>query len=225
MNTIRRLFPFSRMLAGAAGVLALWAVCAWTADEPVAKDPATASSTGPQYDEKGQLKFPADFRTWVFVGSNMGIEYRDETTKYVPAEGEAPKPIKPGNFHNIYINPEAYREYSKSGKFPEKTMLVLDSYKAESGEPLHVVSEGRFPGKQTNIALAVKDSARPDGGKSVWAYYDFKLDQTGGAFDKPVGTAKAFPDKACHDCHVKHASVDNVWVQFYPTLLKARPAK
>ena len=66
----------------------------------------------------------------------MGIEYRDETTKYVPAEGEAPKPIKPGNFHNIYINPEAYREYVKSGKFPEKTMLVLDSYKAESGEPL-----------------------------------------------------------------------------------------
>ena len=207
-------------------VAAALGATAWTADEPAAKDPATAVSAGPQYDAQGQLKLPADFRTWVFVGSNMGIEYREEVAKYTPAERDPNKPPKPSNFHNVYINPEAYREYARSGKFPEKTMLVLDSYKAESGEPLHVVAEGRFPGNQTSIAVAVKDSARPDGSKSDWAYYDFPLDKTGEkSFDKPRGTSKAFPDKACYDCHKRHASDDNVWVQFYPTLIKAKPAK
>jgi hypothetical protein len=43
-----------------------------------------------------------------------------------------------------------------------------------------------------------------------WAYYDF---------DKPTkATAAAFRDATCYDCHLKHADVDNVWVQFYPTL-------
>ena len=30
--------------------------------------------------------------------------------------------------------------------------------------------------------------------------------------------AKARPDADCFQCHLKHASKDNVWVQFYPTL-------
>ena len=32
--------------------------------------------------------------------------------------------------------------------------------------------------------------------------------------------AKAFPDKQCYQCHLEHGSVDNVFVQFYPTLKK-----
>jgi hypothetical protein len=62
----------------------------------------------------------------------------------------------------------------------------------------------------------VKNSARPDGSKTDWAYYDFGLDRQ---------SAKAFPDKACYDCHVEHAAADNVWVQFYPTLRKHRDAR
>ena len=37
--------------------------------------------------------------------------------------------------------------------------------------------------------------------------------------------ARAFPDKACYDCHLQHASDDLVWVQFYPTLRKLRDAR
>lgn len=186
--------------------------------------PVGGADTSPQYNDAGELKLPTDFQTWVFVGSNLGIEYGDDanqpakkTDKKKEAEKKDPaKKAKVGNFHNVYINPEAYAEYVKSGKFPEKTVLVLDIYKAEAGDAASIVSEGLFPGKQTGIAVAVKNSARPDGSKTNWAYYDFPLGKS---------TAKAFADKACYDCHLHHAADDNVFVQFYPTLLRVKEKK
>jgi hypothetical protein len=179
------------------------------ADAKPAAEVSRGKSSGPQYTENGELKVPTDFYTWIFVGSNLGIEYREPgAPESTPAKADE-KADKPRNFHNVYINPEAYEHFVKTGKFPEKTVLVLDMYKAEAGEPKDIVSDGRFPGKQTGVAVAVKDSARPDGSKTDWAYYEFGL-------DKP--TAKAFPNKACFDCHLEHADIDNVWVRFYPTL-------
>jgi hypothetical protein len=172
--------------------------------------------SGPQYDENGELKRPTGFETWVFVGSNLGLEYSEDVTKPRPTDKDAAKNLKSGNFHNVYINPEAYAEFVKSGKFPEKTVLVLDIFKAEEREPRNIVSEGLFPGKPVGLAVAVKNSARPDGSKTDWAYYDFGAEKQ---------TAKAFPDKACYDCHVEHADDDNVWVQFYPTLRQHRDRK
>lgn len=110
---------------------------------------------------------------------------------------------------NVYINPSAYAAYARTGTFPEGTQLVLDIYKSEAGEPGSIVAAGRFPGTQTGVALAVKNSARPDGSKTEWAYYDFGLTKK---------TAPAFADKACYDCHAEHADEDNVWIHFYPTL-------
>jgi hypothetical protein len=179
---------------------------------------AKQKTASPEYNARGELKLPADYRTWVFVGSNMGIEYGDDANQPAKKQEPAKQPdggkVKVGNFHNVYINPEAYAEYVKSGKFPEKTVLVLDVYKAEPGTG--IVTEGLFPGRQTGIAIAVKNSARPDGEKTNWAYYDFAPGKT---------TAKAFADKACYDCHLHHADDDNVWVQFYPTLLRLKEKK
>ena len=72
-----------------------------------------------------------------------------------------------------------------------------------------IVAEGLFPGAHSGLAVAVKNSARPDGSKTDWACYDFGLE---------AKTAKAFADKTCYDCHLEHADDDNVWVQFYPVL-------
>ncbi len=174
-----------------------------------AADDKAARRHDPEYTDKGELKLPGDFQTWVFVGSNLGLEYREDGTKDAADPKNRDDKLKAANFHNVYINPEAFDHFVKTGKFPDKTMLVLDIYKAEEGEPRSVVSQGLFPGKQKEIAVAVKNSARPDGSKTDWAYYDFPLGQK---------TAKAFPDKACYDCHLQHADRDNVWVQFYPTL-------
>jgi hypothetical protein len=62
----------------------------------------------------------------------------------------------------------------------------------------------------------VKNSARPDGSKTPWAYYSFTNRTAPNG--PPLATAKAQPDANCYDCHLKHADRDNVWVQFYPTL-------
>ncbi len=189
-------------------------------DEPSSKiDAKRSPANEPQYTGSGELKRPTDYQTWVFVGSNIGLEYGDGASKEKPPEQEdkkkAPEAIgkAQGNFHNVYINPEAYARYAKTGKFPEKTVLVLDVFETEGREPKGIVTEGQYPGKQTGLAVAVKNSARPDGSKSDWAYYDFPSD---------LRSAKAFPDKACYDCHLEHADDDNVWVQFYPTLRKHR---
>ncbi len=163
----------------------------------------------PQYNEKGELKRPADYRAWVFVGSNLGLQYRKERPETTDPQKERRKEEESGGFHNVYINAEAYEHYKRTGKFPEKTMLVMDVYEAKEKEPKNIVSKGFFPGNQLHFEVAVKNSMRPDGSKTDWAYYAFPPNQA---------TAKAFPDSACYQCHLKHADDDNVWVQFYPTL-------
>ena len=169
-----------------------------------------ARSTAPEYDEKGDLKRPTDFRRWVFVGADLGLRYHKDVPDAKTRENDLPKNDKPGEFHNVYIQPEAYEHYLKTGKFPDPTVLVMEVFEAKERDAKGIVSGGFFPGAQRRVEVAVKNSKRPDGSKTDWAYYDF---------DKPTkATASAFRDAACYDCHLKHADVDNVWVQFYPTL-------
>jgi hypothetical protein len=222
MTTIRLTDSRFGLLVLAALLVGVAALCARSvqSEEPqkstTGAKPGGKPSTVPQYTEKGELKLPADFQTWIFVGANMGLEYREAAANEAPLEKETGKRVKIGNFHNVYINPEAYAQYIKNGTFPEPTILVLDIYHAEQGDPKSIVSGGLFPGEHKDVAVAVKNSARPDGAKTDWAYYDFPAGQA---------TARAFPDKACYDCHLEHADDDNVWTQFYPTLRKHRPGR
>jgi hypothetical protein len=221
MKNRRSLTACFLALAGLVLVVVGFECSRLRSDEPRGKreraEPARLAATEPQYNEAGELKRPVGFETWVFVGSNLGLEYSESAAKEKPAEKEGKsRPAKGANFHNVYINPEAYAHYVKTGKFPEKTVLVLDIFKAEEGEPQKIVSEGLFPGAHAGVAVAVKNSTRPDGSQTDWAYYDFGLEKQ---------TAKAFPDKACYDCHLNHADDDNVWVQFYPTLRQERAGK
>jgi cytochrome P460 len=167
-------------------------------------------SSDPQYDAKGDLKRPTGFQTWVFVGANIGLRYHKDLPDTAPRKQDEVKKTGPGEFHNVYIRPEAYEHYVKTGKFPDLTVLVMDVYEAKERDEKGIVSKGLFPGAERRIEVAVKNSKRPDGSKTDWAYYDF---------DKPTkATASAFRNAACYDCHLKHADVDNVWVQFYPVL-------
>jgi hypothetical protein len=180
----------------------------------VPSDVSQPPSPGPRYNEKGELRRPADYRNWVFVGSNLGLQYRKDVLETSPSEKERRK--ERGDFHNVYINAEAYEHYKKTGKFPDPTMLVMDVYEAKEKEPRNIVSQGLFPGNQLHIEMAVKNGKRPDGSKTDWAYYAFPTGQS---------SAKAFPDSACYQCHLRHAEDDNVWVQFYPSLRLYRKAR
>jgi hypothetical protein len=173
------------------------------------------SGTAPQYTSTGELQTPAGFETWVFVGSNLGLGYKEDlplTTALETAHAE--KPV----FHNIYINPEAYAFFVAHHEFPDPTVLVMDIFVAADKEPKGVVAKGVFDGDRIGLQIAVKDSHSPAPHGHNWAYY---IPQN---LNDPTHTlhasSPAFPDADCESCHHDNASLDNVWVQFYPTLRK-----
>ncbi|MFN3326031.1 MAG: cytochrome P460 family protein [Bryobacteraceae bacterium] len=152
----------------------------------------------PEYTESGELIRPVNFESWTFVGASIGLSY-----------SATPSRTPPGLIHNVHMQPEAYRHYKQTGRFPEKTMLILTLYKPEqkASPNLH----GYFQGELTATEVAVKDRERfPEG----WAYFDF------GGGEKLRATAARQANERCYSCHVKNGAVDNVFVQFYPVLRK-----
>ncbi len=145
------------------------------------------------YTADGQLKFPEDYREWVFLSSGLDMSYNPKAT--TPTHSM---------FNNVFVNPTAYRAYLKTGTWPEGTMFMLENRGAEGNHSINV----RGQTQSTDVMgteMHVKDSAH--GG---WAFY---------AFDGK-GTAKAIPHAAtCYSCHEQHAAVDTTFVQFYPTLI------
>lgn len=168
----------------------------------------------PQYNDEGALILPVDFREWVFVGASLGLSYTQE-------EAAEERRL----FHHVYMQPEAYRHYVDTGKFVDKTMLVMENYSAGKKESnaLHGEKEfqnlnGHFEQNRVGLEVALKDESRFEEG---WGYFNFS--SRGGLTE----TAKAFPKAVCWTCHNQHGADDNVFVQFYPVLrekLEARRA-
>ncbi|HUI95889.1 MAG TPA: cytochrome P460 family protein [Xanthobacteraceae bacterium] len=164
----------------------------------------------PHYTDTGNLVRPENFHGWIFVGSNLGLGYNTELAANTPRERS-----RLGEYHNIYLAPEAYAAYAQTRTFPDKTVLVMDVYGARTKEPRGIVDKGSFNGPSFGIEVAVKNKMRPDGKTTDWAYYDFTDRSGNGRFPSNV---KAQDDSQCYACHKAHAGVDNVWVQFYPVL-------
>ena len=157
------------------------------------------------------------FETWVFVGSNLGLSYTPDAA----AAASAPPPRAPRQqqFHNVSVNKAAYDYFSANGRFPERTVLVMQVFEAADKEPRNVLASGVFNGRRVGLEVAVKNTSRPDGKATPWAYYNF-TDPSDRS--KVLASATAFPDENCANCHQRHASIDNVWVQFYPALRDRR---
>src|SRR5438094_729156 len=74
-----------------------------------------------QFTAKGELLFPADYRGWTFLTSGHGMSYNAQAN----AAAEQP-------FDNVFVNPESYAAFLKSGHWPEGTMLVLEVRRSTS---------------------------------------------------------------------------------------------
>jgi Cytochrome P460 len=195
-----------------AAALAGLAACVLVALLPQARG---QSGTAPQYTSSGQLQTPSGFETWVFVGSNLGLGYKNDLAVTTAAENaHAESQV----FHNIYINPEAYAHFVATHEFPDPTVLIMEIFTAADNEPKGVVTKGVFNGERVGLQVAVKDSHSPAPHGHNWAYY---IPQNlGDPSHQLLASSRALPDAACESCHQAHASLDNVWVQFYPTLRK-----
>jgi len=181
----------------------------------------------PQYTPQGELKLPVGFESWVFVGSNLGMVYRPDppANPAMTAMTNAREATRADAqvFHNVYIDPEAYAHFAATKEFPDPTVLVMEVFTAADKQQQPVLSKGVFNGERIGLEVAVKDTRRPPvhpapPPPAAWQYYTFQ--DPGDPKSTLQTVVKPESTGFCQACHQKHASKDNVWVQFYPTLRK-----
>ena len=161
-----------------------------------------ASAQKPEFSGKGELQLPANYREWVYLSSGLGMTYG-------PAAQDREREPR---FDNVFVNPAAYRSFLETGKWPDKTMLVLEIRSSESKGSIN--NAGHYQNDLVAIECEVKDSARFPG--NGWAFFGFGKSSS----------AKMIPrSEDCYACHSKNGAVDNTFVQFYPTLLPVAKAK
>jgi hypothetical protein len=80
--------------------------------------PEATASDHPQY-AKGKLVRPEGYREWVYLSSGLGMSYSASANE---------NPL----FTNVFVPQWAYREFLASGKWPEKTMFVLEERASET---------------------------------------------------------------------------------------------
>jgi hypothetical protein len=165
--------------------------------------PGGGDNSAPQFTKDNELIRPTDYREWVYLTSGLGMNYGSSV-----AESADPP------FDNVFVRPAAYRVFLESGKWPDKTIFVLENRSAKQHGSIN--KSGHFQTELIGVEAAVKDESRfPE----KWAYFAF------GAPPSMRASAKAFPADACHSCHSKNGAVENTFVQFYPTLLPVAEAK
>ncbi len=153
-----------------------------------------------QYTSDAQLKFPEHYREWVYLTSGFDMSYNPS--------------MQMDNHHmfdNVFVNPDAYQAFVKTGTWPDHTMLVLEARGAQGKGSIN--QKGNYQGTVMGLEVHVKDEARFPG---KWAFFGFGEGKT----------ARMIPTSTdCYSCHASHAAVDTTFVQFYPTLLPIATSK
>jgi len=152
---------------------------------------------------KLSLELPKDFRRWVYLGAPL-----------------TPNGLNGGNsnfpeYHNVYVQPEAFQHYRDHGEWPEGTILLkelqLTGGKAAEKDGSHYETSGRgyFPGPVNGVDASVKDSSRFSESKN-WGYFNF------GHHAPPYeANAMAAPIASCAGCHIANAHEDMVYMDMY----------
>ena len=158
-----------------------------------AGDTNQPGSAAPRFTADGKLLRPQDYRQWIYLSSGFGMSYAD-------AAGDA--------FTNVFVKPEAYRDFLKNGTWPDKTIFVLEERASSSKGSIN--QKGHFQSQLAGLAAEVKDEKRfPE----KWAFFSFSGDE-----GKLKDSSEKMPQAMCWSCHHQHGAVDNTFVQFYPTL-------
>src|SRR5260370_40125669 len=100
--------------------------CVLGALQPAGSKGAAAPGDGSRYAADGQLKFPAEYREWVYLTSGLDMSY-------APKAAAATHSV----FDNVFVNPSAYRAFLKTGKWPEGSILVLENRGAEGSRSIN----------------------------------------------------------------------------------------
>ena len=162
---------------------------------PQASSNKDSSANSPVYTTDGNLKFPQNYREWIYVTSGVDMSYSPNMA------------MDHSMFDNVFVSPEAYKAFLQTGTWPDKTMLVLEGRVA--GTKGSINKSGHFQtGEVMGREVHVKDEARFPG---KWAFFNADDGVTGKLLPREMD---------CYSCHEQHGAVDTTFVQFYPTLLE-----
>lgn len=167
-----------------------------------------ATTTGkPRYNDSGELIRPQNYREWIWLTSGLAMTYGPAAATGTSVQ----------LFDNVFVQPDAWRSFQKTGLWPDGTMFVLEIRYSQSHGSIN--RGGHFQTDVSAVEMAVKDTSRSPEDK--WDYYDFHT--LGGV---PAASAKALPKSAgCFACHSTNGAVENTFTQFYPTALEIAQAK
>src|SRR5690242_6691445 len=119
---------------------------------------APPSQSAPRYTSDGQLKRPSDYRQWIYLSSGFDMSYSTDS-------GMRDHHM----FDNVFVNPEAYQAFQKTGTWPDKTMLVLEVRGAEGRGSIN--QKGNYQGTLMGMEVHVRDESRFPG---KWAFFGFE---------------------------------------------------
>ena len=159
--------------------------------QPSGQETELSSNRAAVFADSNTMIRPAGYRDWISVGSSIG--------------SNIPEPHSLSNLpskvsHNVYMDRSAYRAFSRTGKFPEGAVLILETSGAVGDPPIA-------------LQASVKDS-RFDGG---WGFFNF-TNTDGTIKDKAESVAGK---SSCRTCHEERAKSDHVFTQFHPALKSA----
>jgi hypothetical protein len=157
----------------------------------------------PRFTGDDQLMRPDNYREWIYLSSGLGMTYGPAGSVAAPSSER---------FDNVFVTPQAYHAFLRTGSWPDKTMFALEiRYSASKGS---INSGGHYQEGSAGLEIHLKDAGRFP---TKWAFFEFGGSQQ---------TAKPFPaSSSCQTCHAKNGAVDETFVQFYPTLIPVAKAK
>jgi cytochrome P460 len=165
-----------------------------------------AAAAGPQ------LPFPNDYRQWVYLSSGLNMLYAGESD--LPCKEGACPPM----FENVFVRPEAYKEFVKNKIWPVGTVFILERRCSVQKESIDTT--GSTQRKLFLIAASQKTAA------NGWNYYIFNSEPLtclgndptfAGQHPDPSSNSTTDPTM-CWQCHHDKGLKDNTFIQFYPTL-------
>ena len=151
------------------------------------------------YRGQNRLAVPPGYREWAFLTSSLDLNYSDDADNRSVLD-------------NVFVNPDAYRAFVRTGTWPDKTIFVKENRIAASAGTIS--KSGKFQTQVVNMEMHVKDETRFPG---KWAFFTSSDGKTPGELVPMTAN--------CYSCHSEHGAVDTTFVQFYPTLLEIAKSK
>jgi hypothetical protein len=154
----------------------------------------------------GELQRPTGYREWIYVGTPV--------TPNDMNDGKAAFP----EHHNVYIDPQSWKHWKKTGKFRDGTILIKELLSV--GSKAAVSGQGYFQGEFVGLEATIKSTSIFPDEPGNWGYYSFSSKD-----HKTLSeTATAFPTTSCNACHAVSAADDFVFTQYYPVLSNGKAA-